>query len=51
MEYKLIRWFDKNTKLHYDKKLLSDSMAKTFINHPEIVILRPNSLIFEGIKF
>jgi len=50
MEYKLIRWHDKNSKLHYDKNLLSNSMATTFIDRPEIIISRPNSLIFEGIK-
>lgn len=50
MEFKLIRWHDKNSKLHYDKNLLSNSMSTTFIDRPEIKIKRPNSLIFEGIK-
>lgn len=50
MEFKLIRWHDKNSKLYYDKNLLSNPIANTFIDRPEIVIHRPNSLIFEGIK-
>ena len=50
LKYKLIRWHDKDTKLYYDNEFLSDCMAKTFKDHPEIVIHRPNSLIFDCIK-
>ena len=49
LKYILLRWHDKDRKLHYDDNILSRPMAETFIDHPEIVIHRPNSLIFEGI--
>ena len=50
MTYKLVRWHDKNSELHYDSKYLSGPTATTFKDHPEIVMNRPNSLIFDCIK-
>ena len=48
--YKLIRYHDENSKVHYDEDFLANSTANKFKDFPEIIIHRPNSLIFDCIK-
>jgi len=50
LTYKLIRWHDEDSKVNYNEDYLANSTANQFKDFPEIIMRRPNSLIFDCIK-